>query len=87
MKSAAFSADGKQIVVVGGAGVVCVWELPDGPATRVADGAAEPDPRPTEELTTLAQVLADARLDANMERQTLDAPGLQDAWDRLPHGR
>ncbi len=87
MKAAAFSADGKQVVVVGGAGVVCVWELPDGPATRVADGAAEPDPRPTEELTTLAQILADACLDENMERQTLDAPGLQDAWDRLPHGR
>ena len=67
--------------------MVCVWELPEGPATRVADAAAEPDERPTEELATLAQVLADARLDEKQERQTLDAPGLQAAWDQLPHGR
>ena len=87
MKAAAFGPDGKQVVVVGGAGVVCVWELPDSPAVRVADDAAEPDERPTEELATLAQVLADARLDENKARQTLDAPGLQAAWDRLPHGR
>ncbi len=67
--------------------MVCVWELPDGRATGAADATEDRDERPTEELATLAEILAGARLDENQERQTLDAAGLQAAWDRLPHGR
>jgi hypothetical protein len=78
VKAAAFSADGNQLVLVGGQGVVSTWELHPAPDA--------PEDRPTEELVALAQVLACASIDDNQERRPLDMAALKAAWERLPHG-
>ena len=80
VRAAAFRADGKQVVIAGGNGVVCTWELPspDAPPDDMED-------RPMEELTALAQLLSGARIDEHEEERELDAAELQAAWDRLRH--
>ncbi len=77
VKAAAFRPDGKGIVVVGAAGVVCTWELQ--PVGAAAEG------RPTGQLVVLAEVLAGARIDDDEEWKPLDAAGLEAAWEKLPH--